>query len=820
MQDNLKADLTAFFRAHADQTYTVEDISDALHYHGSAAFKLIVQELAQLERDGLVQVTDRGHFQLDPSQKVLTGIFHGNDKGFGFVAYDENKVEPDAYIAPDNTMRALNGDTVKIEIVRAGDPRTGKGPEGKVTEIVERHYEQVVGEFMQTDDDAGYVGQVRLTDKKLLKYKFYITAVGLKPTPGEVVTAEITEYPNDAHPDAMVGIAKQVIGSVDDPGIDILQIVYQHNIPAEFPEDVMQAADEIPDHVLPEEMQGREDVTNQNLVTIDGESSKDLDDAVTAWKLPNGNYHLGVHIADVSHYVTPGSLIDKEAYKRGTSVYLTDRVIPMLPRRLSNGICSLNEGELRLCMSCDMEIDPEGNVVKHRIHPSVMRSKARMTYTAVNQILEAHDAVTMDRYKELVPMFEDMGDLHRILLKHRKNRGAIDFDDREAEIIVDDKGHAIDVKLRTRGLAERMIESFMLAANETVAEHYFRAKVPFLYRVHETPDGDRVRSFFEFLTAFGINVKGDPNHLRPKMMQGILKQVAGKPEEAMVSVMMLRSLKQARYSDQSLGHFGLGAEFYTHFTSPIRRYPDTMVHRMIHYYEDHGINDASKQVFAPVLEEIGVHTSEMERRAIDAERDTNDMKMAEYMADHVGEEFDAVVSSVMKFGMFVELPNTIEGLIHISRMQDDYYEYVEKYLALVGRNTRRTYRIGQAIRVKVIHVDKEQSEIDFELLNPEDAPVSDLLPHREHRSRGGGRFGNNRNNQHGNGGHNGGNGGNRNHRNGGNGGNRNNGGAGHRNTNNNNTHRSSDHRGNAGNNHRNSNHSGGQHRNSQNGNRH
>lgn len=809
MQDNLKTDITAFFRAHADQTYTVEGISDALHYHGSAAFKLIVQELAQLERDSLVQVTDRGHFQLDPSQKILTGIFHGNDKGFGFVAYDENKVEPDAYIAPDNTMRALNGDTVNIELIRAGDPRTGKGPEGKVVEIVERHYEQVVGEFLQTDDDAGYVGQVRLTDKKLLKYKFYVTDVGLKPTPGEVVTAEITEYPNDAHPDAMVGIAKQVIGSVDDPGIDILQIVYQHNIPADFPEDVLQAADDIPDHVLPEEMTGREDVTNQNLVTIDGESSKDLDDAVTAWQLPNGNYHLGAHIADVSHYVTPGSLIDKEAYKRGTSVYLTDRVIPMLPRRLSNGICSLNEGELRLCMSCEMEIDHDGNVVKHRIHPSVMRSKARMTYAAVNQILEAHDEVTMDRYKDLVPMFETMGDLHRILLKHRKNRGAIDFDDRETEIIVDDKGHAIDVKLRTRGLAERMIESFMLAANETVAEHYFRAKAPFLYRVHETPDGDRVRSFFEFLTAFGINVKGDPNHLRPKMMQGVLKQVAGKPEEAMVSVMMLRSLKQARYSDQSLGHFGLGAQFYTHFTSPIRRYPDTMVHRMIHYYADHGINAASKEQFAPVLEEIGTHTSEMERRAVDAERDTNDMKMAEYMADHVGEEFDAVVSSVMKFGMFVELPNTIEGLIHISRMKDDYYEYVEKYLALVGRNTRRTYRIGQPIRVKVIHVDKEQSEIDFELLNPEKAPVSDLLPHREHRSRGG-RFGNNRNNnQHGNGGRNG-NGNNRNHRN------------GNRNRNNphrsNTTNRSTEHRNQNGN--RNRNHQGGQHRSANRGSQH
>jgi len=480
VQDNLKSDLTAFFRAHSDQNYTVEDISDALHYHGSAAFKLIVQELAQLERDGLVQVTEHGHFQLDPSQRTLTGIFHGNDKGFGFVAYDENKIEPDAYIAPNNTLRALNGDTVKIEIVRAGDPRSGKGPEGKVTEIVEHHYEQVVGEFMKTDDDAGYLGQVRLTDKKVMKYKFYVTDVGLNPTPGEVVTAEITEYPSDAHPDAMVGIAKQVIGSVDDPGIDILQIVYQHNIPSEFPEEVMQAADEIPDHVLPEETKGREDITNQDLVTIDGESSKDLDDAVTVWKLPNGNFHLGVHIADVSHYVQEDSILDKEAYKRGTSVYLTDRVIPMLPRRLSNGICSLNEGELRLCMSCDMEIDQSGNVVKHRIHPSVMRSKARMTYTAVNQILEAHDELTMNRYKELVPMFEAMGDLHRILVKQRKTRGAIDFDDREAEIIVDDQGHAIDVKLRTRGMAERMIESFMLAANETVAEHYYRAKTPFL----------------------------------------------------------------------------------------------------------------------------------------------------------------------------------------------------------------------------------------------------------------------------------------------------------------------------------------------------
>lgn len=733
MEDNkLKQQIEDLLRANPEQRFNVEAISDALGYHGSAAFKLIVQELARLEREKVVVVINDSEFRLDEKARMLTGIFHANDKGFGFVAYDDDL--PDAYIAPDNTMMALNGDQVTIEIVRPADPRSDKGPEGKVTGIAEHHYTNVVGSFSQTEDDMGYYGQVHLTDKKLSRYKFYIVDTGLQPTTGEVVTAEITEYPNADHPLAMVGIAKKVIGSVDDPGIDILQIVYAHDIPSEFPTDVLEEADAIPDHVTEAEMAGREDITDQDLVTIDGESSKDLDDAVTVWKLENGNYHLGVHIADVSHYVREGSLLDQEAYKRGTSVYLTDRVIPMLPRRLSNGICSLNEGVLRLCMSCEMEIDPEGNVVQHRIHPSVMKSTARMTYTNVNKILEAHDEATRNEYDRLVPMFENMADLHKILYKHRKRRGAIDFDDHEAEIIVDENGHAIDIQLRVRGLAERMIESFMLAANETVAEHYNKAKAPFIYRVHETPDGERVKSFFEFLTAFGINVKGDPDHLRPKMLQNVLKSVAGKPEEAVVSVMMLRSLKQAKYTDQSLGHFGLGAEYYTHFTSPIRRYPDTMVHRLIHFYEENGINAKSKAKYGDLLEEIGVHSSEMERRAIDAERDTDAMKKAEYMADHIGEEFEATVSSVMKFGMFIELPNTVEGLIHISRMTDDYYTYVEKYLALVGRKTHRTYRIGQSVKVKVVNVDKEQSKIDFDLVNPKDAPVSDLLPKDDHHT--------------------------------------------------------------------------------------
>lgn len=733
MQDNkLKNEIEQELQSHPDQSYSVEKLADDLNYHGSSAFKLIVSELAALERDRAVVVTGNGDFKINPSELKLEGIFHSNPKGFGFVRYDDEL--PDAFIAPDETMHAMNLDKVEIQITKPGEKDSDRGPQAKVVNILEHHYTHVVGEFRQTDDDHGYLGQVILKDKKLSGLKFYVVDAGLHPTPGEVVTADITEYPSNEHPDYMVGIVKQVIGSVDDPGIDILQVVYAHDVPSQFPEDVLEEADAIPDHVLPEETKGREDITDQDLVTIDGESSKDLDDAVTAWKLPNGNYHLGVHIADVSHYVKQGTLLDREAYKRGTSVYLTDRVIPMLPRRLSNGICSLNEGQLRLCLSCDMEINQQGKVIKKRIHPSVMKSKARMTYTAVNNILESKDKKTREEYHDLVPMFETMAELHRILYKQRKRRGAIDFDDDEAEIIMNKEGKPVDIKLRTRGLAERMIESFMLAANETVAETYYKLKVPFIYRVHEAPDPTRVKDFFEFLTAFGIEVKADPDHLTPKTLQNILGKVKGLPEETMVSVMMLRSLQQAKYSDKCVGHFGLGAKYYTHFTSPIRRYPDLFVHRLIHYYEDNGINDETRQTYADQVGEVAVHCSETERRGVDTERDVDSMMKAEYMTQHIGEEYDAVVSSVMKFGMFVELPNTVEGLIHISKMDDDYYEYVEKYMALVGRNTRRTYKIGQTLRVKCVAADVDQMTVDFEIVKPEDAPLSELLPKQEHKN--------------------------------------------------------------------------------------
>ena len=740
-KQHLEDQILKYLTDNAGVSYSAERIAYHLGMDNGDQFTPVVQALAKLERDKKVQVTDKGEFEAVIKQQPLTGIFHGNDKGFGFVDYDPDL--PDMYINSDHTLHALNGDQVTVKVLRPGKPGTDQGPEGQVTSIVEHNYERVVGEFKQ-ETVGNYIGEILLKDKKLNTYRFFVTDQGLKPMDGQVVTATVATYPDDDSPKVMTGAVTEVIGDKDEPGIDIMSVIYAHDVPHEFPKEALEQADKIPLHVLPEEKKGREDITDQPLVTIDAIESKDLDDAVVAWKMDNGHYHLGVHIADVSHYVKPGTPLDKEAFKRGTSVYLTDRVVPMLPKRLSNGICSLNPGEERLAMSCEMEIDENGKVINHRIFPSVMRSHARMTYKAVNRILEAHDPKTIAEYKNLVPMFETMGELHRILLKNRKRRGAIDFEAPEAKIIVDEKGHPTDIQLRERGLAERMIESFMLAANETVAEHYFKEKVPFLYRIHETPDKDRIKSFVDFLEVFGINVHGDINNVKPKMLQNVLKEVAGKPEEEMVQVMMLRSMQQAKYSDEELGHFGLGAPYYTHFTSPIRRYPDDTVHRLIKWYHEHGKDEKSKAHWRDKLPEIAEHTSVTERRGIDTERDVDSMKKAEYMEDHIGETFDAVVSSVMKFGLFVELPNTVEGLIHISVMNDDYYEYSEKHLALIGRKTHRIFQIGQPVKVRLKRVDKDLREVDFELVNPQDAPTTKIrVPHEhDNRRRGGGRRGN------------------------------------------------------------------------------
>ncbi len=736
----LKDQILDYLKENANVSFSAEKLGRALKMADADSFTPIVQALAELEREKKVTVTDRGEFKAVIKPQAIIGTFHANDKGFGFVDYDPDL--PDMYINPDHTMHALNGDQVEVKILRPAKPGSDQGPEGQVVKIVEHNYDQIVGEFKQ-ETVGDYIGEILLKDKKLSNYRFFVNDQGLKPMDGQVVTATVATYPDDEAPQVMTGAVNEVIGDKDEPGIDILSVIYAHDVPHEFPQEVMDEANKIPLKVLPEEKKGRVDITDQPLVTIDAIESKDLDDAVVAWKMDNGHYHLGVHIADVSHYVKPGSALDKEAFKRGTSVYLTDRVVPMLPKRLSNGICSLNPGEERLSMSCEMEIDEQGRIVKHRIFPSVMRSHARMTYKAVNRILESHDAKTMAEYKDLVPMFETMRDIHKILLNARKRRGAIDFEAPEAKIIVDDQGHPTDIQLRERGLAERMIESFMLAANETVAEHYYKEHVPFLYRIHEQPDNEKIKSFFEFLNVFGINAHGDINNVKPKMLQNVLKQVAGKPEEQMVQVMMLRSMQQAKYDDEEVGHFGLGAKYYTHFTSPIRRYPDDTVHRLIKWYEKHGKGEDAKAAWRDRLPEITEHTSFTERRGIDTERDVDSMKKAEYMEDHVGETFDAVVSSVMKFGLFVELENTVEGLVHISVMNDDYYEYSEKHLALIGRSHHRIFQIGQPIKVKLVRVDKDLREVDFQLVNPEEAPTTKIrVPHNDDRR--GGRRGNNR----------------------------------------------------------------------------
>lgn len=721
-EQNLQIQLASFLKANHTQSFSAQILTDGLRLDDAQAFTKVVQALAQLERDGKVTVNEAGEFSYAPENQKI-GVFHGNEKGFGFVHYDDNEL--DVFISPVSTLNALNGDEVVIEITRKSDDPS-RGPEGKVVEITNHHYEKVVGQFSLGSNKPGIIGSIKLTDKKILNYEFFVSDKGLTPQDGEVVTADVVTYPNAENPKALFGIVTEVIGFKDEPGIDILQIVYNHDVPHEFPKEVLDQAQTIPDHVLDSEKEGRKDITDQTLVTIDSIESKDLDDAVVVWKLENGNYHLGVHIADVSNYVVEGTPLDKEAYNRGTSVYLTDRVIPMLPRNISNGIASLNPGVERLAMSADMEIDANGQVVSHELYTSVMKSHARMTYKAVNQMLTDQDEAVREEYKELVPMFEAMEELHHILVNKRKRRGAIEFDAPEAKIIVDENGKPTDIELRERGLSERMIESFMLAANETVAEHFDRLHVPFLYRIHETPDGQRAQSFFEFLQALGHPVNGDPNKLSPKLFQSVLADLAETPEERMVSTMMLRSMKQAKYSNEPVGHFGLGAEYYTHFTSPIRRYPDLTVHRLIKWYAANGIGEEATAKYRDQLAQIGEDTSQKERRAVDTERDTDAMKKAEFMEEHVGETFDAVVSSVLKFGMFISLENTVEGLIHISNMTDDFYQYIDTHMALVGRRSHRIFQIGQNVKVRLVRVDKAQSALDFVLVDPKSAPTTTL----------------------------------------------------------------------------------------------
>lgn len=726
--EEMKTAIMAIFQADETQQLNVSEISERIGISGSQGFKDLVKVMADLEANKTLNLDKSGKFRMPATERRVEGIFHANERGFGFVSLPVETEDPDIFIAPPNTNFAMNGDTVEVAIIKEAEENSRRGPEGKIVKVITRGIEEIVGEFMPYSDiqkeKTGLIGYVQSHAKKLNSYLIYLTDNGLHPQKGDMVQVDITKYPSVDAPGQMRGIAKEVLGNKNDPGVDVLSIVYQHDIKTDFPEEVRVQSEAIPDTVLPSDKVGRKDLTDQVVVTIDGDDSKDFDDAVNVHRLANGHYHLGVHIADVSYYVTEGSPLDAEALERGTSTYLTDRVIPMLPFRLSNGICSLNPDVERLALTCEMEFDEHGAVVDHQIFPSVIKSTARMTYNNVNRILEDQDPELRTTYAALVPMFDEMAELHEILLKKRHNRGAIDFEEDEAKIIVDENGKAIDIELRSRGLSERMIESFMLAANEMVAEHYSRAQAPFLYRIHETPDADKMKNFFEFITAYGIQAHGSSKKVSPKMLQEVLTQIEGKPEQPIITTMLLRSMQQAHYSDESLGHFGIAAEYYTHFTSPIRRYPDLIVHRLIHEYASHGMTVEEKEKWAPKLPPIAEQTSLEERRSIDTEREVVDLKKAEYMLDKVGNEYDAVISSATSFGMFIALPNTVEGLVHISQMKDDYYSFVESQLALVGEKTHKMYRIGQPVRVKVANVDLNAHSVDFELLKTDDVPLA------------------------------------------------------------------------------------------------
>lgn len=707
MDQSLVDRILTFMRDEAYKPLTVQELEEAFGITDAAEFKEFVKALVAMEEQGLVVRTRSNRYGVPEKMNLVRGKVSGHAKGFAFVVPEDPSLD-DIFIPPSEMKNAMHGDTV---LVRVHSESSGARREGTIVRILERGVTEVVGTYTESK----YFGFVIPDDKKIVNDIFIPKHAANGAVEGHKVVVRLTSYPQGRM--SAEGEVIKILGHKNDPGVDILSIIYKHGLPLQFPDEVIEHANSISNTITEKDLQGRRDLRDQMIVTIDGEDAKDLDDAVTVTKLENGNYKLGVHIADVSYYVEEGSPIDREAYERGTSVYLVDRVIPMIPHRLSNGICSLNPKVDRLTLSCEMEINERGEVVSHEIFQSVIRTTERMTYSDVNKILVDKDEELRKKYEPLVPMFELMAELAEILRNKRMKRGAIDFDFKEAKVLVDENGKPYDVVLRERSVAERLIEEFMLVANETVAEHFHWLNVPFIYRVHEDPKPEKLQRFLEFITNFGYVVKGTGNQIHPRALQEILEAVRGEPEEMVISTVMLRSMKQARYDAESLGHYGLSTDFYTHFTSPIRRYPDLIVHRLIRTYLINGqMDEQTQRKWAEKLPDIAEHASDMERRAVEAERETDDLKKTEFMEDKIGMEFDGIISSVTNFGLFVELPNTIEGLVHVSYLTDDYYRYDERHYAMIGERTGKVYRIGDEITVRVINVNKDERIVDFEIV--------------------------------------------------------------------------------------------------------
>ncbi len=673
------------------------------------AFRKVLDALLA---EGKIQVSAKGKY-CRPDAHLLTGTFIKTARGFGFVEVEGR--EEDLYIPETMVNNAFHLDKVQVELLPG---RRGKRQEAVVRKVLEHGMHQIVGTYEQSAS-FGFV----IPDQAKVGTDIFIPKERSKgAVDGHKVVVELTGYGDERHKPE--GKITQILGHRNDPGVDIMSIIYGFGLPAAFGEKVLNQAERTPDEVKEADRAGRMDLREVQMVTIDGADAKDLDDAVSLTK-EGGLYHLGVHIADVSNYVQENSALDWEAAERGTSVYLVDRVIPMLPHKLSNGICSLNEGVDRLALSCLMTIDGKGNVTDYQIAETVIRVDRRMTYTSVKKILEDHDEQECREYEQLVPMFEEMEQLAAILRQKRHARGSIDFDFPETKMVLDQDGHPLEIKPYERNTATKIIEDFMLIANETVAQHFFWLELPFVYRTHEHPDPDKIKKLSTFITNFGYHLKTSKEEIHPKEIQKLLDKMEGTPEEALISRLTLRSMKQAKYTVECSGHFGLACSYYCHFTSPIRRYPDLQIHRIIKEQLRGRLQEARIAHYEAKLPGVARHSSEMERRAAEAERETDKLKKAEYMEAHIGEVFQGVISGITSWGIYVELPSTIEGMIHVSKLTGDYFYYDESTYEMTGRDTGRKYRLGEQITVRVDGVERLDRSIDFsEYIDDEEDIIS------------------------------------------------------------------------------------------------
>lgn len=662
----------------------------------------LVEVLDALLADGKIQLSKRGRYS-KAEMKTVVGTFTSHAKGFGFVSVEDR--EEDIFIGENDTGDAFLGDTVEVALK---GKNSGKRQEGVVVKVLAHTITEVVGTF-EKSKNFGFV----VPDNQRITCDIFIPLERTKgAVTGHKVVAEITDYGKGRkNPEGKI---TEILGHRNDPGTDILSIIKAYQLPTEFPERVMNQAERVAKPVSEADRQGRLDLREEVCVTIDGEDARDLDDAVSV-RREGDNYILSVHIADVTNYVQENSALDREAYERGTSVYLVDRVIPMLPHTLSNGICSLNAGEDRLALSCIMTIDPKGKIIGHTIAETVIRVTRRMSYTSVKKILEDADPAECKEYEDLVPMFQEMAELARLLRKRRRKRGSIDFDFPETKILLDEKGRPTDIRPYDRNTATKIIEDFMLAANETVAADYFWQAQPFVYRTHENPDTEKMQKLGLFIQNFGYSLHLGGDEVHPGEIQKLLDKIEGTPEEALISRLTLRSMKQAKYSTDCTGHFGLAAKHYCHFTSPIRRYPDLQIHRIIKENLRGRLNGIRTEHYETILPEVAKHSSEMERRADEAERETEKLKKVEYMEQHIGEVYEGVISGITNYGLYVELPNTIEGMVHVNALEGDYYEYDDNTYEMRGQHSGTVYRLGQKVRIRVKDVDGLCRTIDFVL---------------------------------------------------------------------------------------------------------